>query len=91
MADEVKALGMALDMIDRQKTGKPAPMATCPRCDEPLIATVKFRGKEFVCVACKALWEFLQPKAVEATPELHARYDELKAQWDDEIAQQEMK
>ena len=83
-SDEVKALGMVLDMQERKKSGKPAPMATCPRCDEPLISTIKFRGKEFICVACRRLWEFLQPKAAEVTPELQTRYDELKAQWDKE-------
>ena len=80
--NKVKALGMVLDVIARKKTGKPAPMATCPVCKEPLIATIRFRGKEFICVACKRLWEFLDPLPADATPELEARYKVLKAEWD---------
>lgn len=83
-SDGIKALGMVLDMEDRKKTGKPAPMATCPACEEPLVGTIKFPGKEFVCVACRRTWGFIEPRPAEATPELKARYKVLKAQWDDE-------
>jgi hypothetical protein len=85
VSDVVKALGKVFDVMERKKSGKPAPMATCPKCGEPLIVTLRVPGKEFVCVECKGLWEFLEPNPVEATPELEARYQELKAKWDAEL------
>lgn len=91
MSNNVKAFGMALDIIERKKSGKLAPMATCPACKEPLIGTIRFPKKEFICVACRRTWGFLDPYPVEATSELKARYEELKAIWDAEIAQQEIK
>jgi len=85
MSEKVKALGMALDLMKRKREGKPAPMATCPSCGEPLISTLRFRGYEFICVVCRRHWGFVEPTPAEATPELDARYQELKAQWDAEI------
>ena len=82
MSEMIKAFDLARDAVKREKEGKPAPMATCPACGEPLIATFKFRGKEFVCVECHKLWGFVDPTPVESTPELDARYQELKAKWD---------
>ena len=82
MDDKAKALEMALDMADRKKNNRPSPWATCPACDEPLISTLKFPKKEFICVVCRRTWSFLEPKPVEATPELEARYKVLKAKWD---------
>ena len=84
MSEKVKAIALALDSISRMKEGRPAPMATCPSCGEPLIMTLKFPGKEFVCVGCRRTWGFLDPTPVESTPELDARYQELKAKWDNE-------
>jgi hypothetical protein len=43
--------------------------------------TFKFPGKEFVCVECRRTWGFVEPTPVEKTPELEARYQELKAKW----------
>lgn len=82
MSDMVKGFGMAMDAIDRRRTGRPAPMATCPECGEPLIATFRFPGKEFVCMGCKKLWEFLDPVPEEVTPELTERYGEMKKRWE---------
>jgi len=81
MSQIVKAFAMALDAIDRKKQGKPAPMAICPHCREPLIGTFRFPGKEFICMGCDRLWGFVEPIPAEATPELEARYQELKAKW----------
>ena len=83
MSEKVKALGLVLDAMKRRKGGKPAPMATCPSCGEPLISTLRFHGYEFICVVCKRLWGFVEPTPVESTPELTARYQELKARWDE--------
>lgn len=80
----IKALGMISDMDKRKKEGKPAPIATCPKCREPLIGTIKFPKKEFICVACRRTWGFLDPQPMEATPELQTRYETLKATWNEE-------
>ena len=85
MSEQLKAFGLALDMMKRKKEGKPAPMATCPSCGEPLIMTFKFPGKEFICVECRRLWGFVEPTPVEKTPELETRYQELKAKWTAEV------
>ena len=84
MSDRTKAFAMVLDAIARKQQGKPAPMATCPRCREPLIFTFRFQGKEFICMGCGRLWGFVEPIPAESTPELEARYRELKAKWDKE-------
>ena len=81
MSDKIKALGMVIESIKRREEGKPAPMATCPSCKEPLVMTFKFPGKEFICVKCRKLWGFLDPTPAEATPELIARHDELEVRW----------
>lgn len=61
--------------------GEPAPMACCPRDDEPLIATFERAGAEFCCLICGTWYGFLAPKPLEATAERTARYDELLARW----------
>jgi hypothetical protein len=81
MSEKVKALEMAFDAVTRKREGKEPPVATCPSCSEPLIMTLKFRGKEFICVACRRLWGFVEPTPAESTPELLARLEELRAQW----------
>jgi len=81
MSGKIKAIALALDAVARKQQGKPAPMATCPHCREPLIGTFQFRGKEFICMGCRRLWGFVEPIPAEATPELEARYLELKAKW----------
>lgn len=60
------------------------PMAGCHTCNEPLVLTFEFAGKEFICVVCGQLYEYFGPKHLEWTPELQARHDELAAQYDTE-------
>lgn len=81
MSEKVKAFELALDAMDRKRAGKEAPVATCPACGEPLVGTLKFRGKEFICVECRRLWGFVEPTPKDATPELLERLAELKAKW----------
>ena len=81
MSEKVKAMELALDAVTRKREGKEPPIATCPSCSEPLIGTFKFPGKEFICVACRRLWGFVEPTPAESTPELLARLKELKTQW----------
>ena len=80
--EKIKALGMALGSNASEKWGGSPPVATCPHCSEPLIGTLRFRGYEFVCVCCERKWGFVEPVPKESTPELMARYAELKAKWD---------
>jgi hypothetical protein len=64
------------------------PMAVCPVDREPLIATLAFPKKEFICICCGRLYEFMfqnGPAAADPTPELDARYAELKAEWDEHV------
>lgn len=74
------------DRIDLNTAGKlmrgERPMATCPKDGEPLIMTVRWPGAEFICIVCNGLYGFLSPKPVPPTPELQARYEELKAMFD---------
>ena len=55
--------------------------ACCPDCGEPLVSTLEFRKKEFICVPEQRLWEFLEPVGKPETPELVARHDELREQY----------
>lgn len=57
-------------------------MATCPVDDEPLVMTFEVKFKEFICMVCGTYYEFLSPKPATETPELNARYAELKALFD---------
>jgi len=86
--EKIKALGMALGSNSSEKWGGKPPMATCPNCGEPLIATFHFPGYEFICASCKRMWGFVDPVPVESTPELEARHSELKAQWIAELEDQ---
>lgn len=86
MSEMVKALGLALDSAARARDGKPPPMATCPRDDTPLISTLAFTYKEFVCLECGGQFGFVEPKPAEETPELSARYEALQAEWDEHVA-----
>jgi hypothetical protein len=56
--------------------------AGCPSCREPLISTFEVRKKEFVCVVCGDYFEFLSPVRLGESPEIEARYNALKAQFD---------
>jgi len=58
------------------------PFACCPRCGEPLVSTFEFRKKEWVCVACPAVWDWLSARAGAVSPEMQARYDEHKKRYD---------
>lgn len=84
MSDQIKAFSMVLDSMKRKREGTPAPIAMCPSCNEPLIMTFQFPGKEFICVCCRKLWEFIDPTPAEATPERIARHQVLKAKWEAE-------
>lgn len=70
----------AFDLIGR----KTAPMACCPDCegDVPLISTLHFAYAEFYCLECGGHFGFLDPKAVEDTPQLKARHLRLRAEFD---------
>lgn len=89
MSEKVKALELAFDAVARKQEGKRPPVATCPACGEPLVLTLKFPEKEFICVECRGLWGFVDPVPIEETPELLARLAELKAKWkaEQEVAQ----
>lgn len=76
--DEVD-IGTAFRLADKRK---PAPFATCPADGEPLIGTFRYRGAEFVCMACGAKLGFLSPAPAEPTPALEARHAELRARFD---------
>lgn len=52
------------------------------RCGEPLVSTFAFSKKEFICVRCGSLYELLQPQGADETPELLARMEELRAEWE---------
>lgn len=78
----VKAFGAVADIQERKREGRPAPMATCPRDDEPLMSTFEFPGAEFYCQVCRGTYGFLDPKPAETTPELQARHDELRVSYD---------
>lgn len=75
------SLARALEMALRP-SDQPPPTAVCPSCDEPLIMTMAWRKAEFYCINCGAHSGWLDPKPVVANPELQARYDAIKAEWD---------
>jgi ribosomal protein S27AE len=56
-------------------------VALCPRCGDVLVSTMAWRRKEFVCLSCGSLWEWLQPRAGDETPDHLARIEETKAEW----------
>jgi hypothetical protein len=56
-------------------------VAMCRDCNEPLVSTFSFSHKEFICVKCGRLFEWLEPMATERTDELDARLAELEAEW----------
>lgn len=80
--DAMKALDKIGDMRERDKEGKPAPMAMCPVCKtEPLIFTFDRPRYEFHCWTCKDWFGFLDPIAAEPTPEIETRLIEVRAQY----------
>jgi hypothetical protein len=58
-------------------------MAMCRGCGAPLISTFTFSGYEFYCLECGKRETFFGPKGATPTPELDARYEALKAEWDE--------
>jgi hypothetical protein len=70
------------DLIGRKVT----PLAGCPSCKAPLISTMVFARAEFYCLECGQRWGFLNPTPLDPTPELDARYEALKAEWDKHAA-----
>ena len=60
---------------------RPAPMAGCPVCREPLMSTFERQGKEFHCLVCGAWVEFLRPTPIDPSTN-QARHDELRARFD---------
>ncbi|CAN5357039.1 hypothetical protein BH10ACI2_BH10ACI2_00470 [soil metagenome] len=56
----------SLDLISRDEP----PMACCPNDMEPLIATFKYPGAEFVCMICSTRYGFLAPTPRKETAEL---------------------
>lgn len=72
------ALAASLDLMGR----KEPPTATCRQDGAPLIATLEMPGAEFLCMECGTYCGFLDPAPAESTPELEARYHELKARFD---------
>lgn len=58
-----------------------APLAVCRSDGAPLVSTFAFRGYEFICLECGRKYGWLDPEAVEATPELNERHEALRAEW----------
>lgn len=56
-------------------------VATCPSCGDVLVMTMAWRGFEFVCLSCGNLWDFVQPRGADETPERWARIEATKAEW----------
>lgn len=60
---------------------KTPPIALCHACDEPLVSTMEFPGKEWICVVCRRTYEYFGAKQGESTPELMDRHNELRDQY----------
>lgn len=60
-----------------------APLAGCPGCHAPLIATMVYPGYEFICLECGRRCAFLSPVRLEHTPENDEWYERLQAEWDE--------
>lgn len=58
------------------------PYACCPACALPLVSTLEFYKKEWICMNCPRLLEWLEPLGIEATPEVKAKYAEHEAKYD---------
>lgn len=80
---DARQIGVALDLLGRRQ-GNP-PMAMCRRCpDEPLVMTFEFPKYEFICMNCKSLYGFLDPRPAEETPEIKAKQIERQKQYEAE-------
>lgn len=61
------------------------PMAVCPYCGDPLVSTFEFKFKEWICMGCDRLLEWLSARdGGIATPEMIARYETHRAKYDSE-------
>jgi hypothetical protein len=58
------------------------PIAVCKKDGEPVMATFRYPGAEFVCMVCGSLYGYFEVDSAVDTPELAARHDELKARFD---------
>lgn len=57
-------------------------VAMCRRCeDEPLVSTFSFYKKEFICLGCGGLYEWLQPRGADETTKLLAKAEARKQEW----------
>lgn len=75
------AMVVSASMLSRPDN-EPKPYATCPHDDEPLICTLEHAGAEFLCMVCGRWYGWLAPTPQQPTPELDARYEELRARFD---------
>lgn len=66
--------------------GRGLRMAMCPKCAEPLVSTLEFRGAEFICMGCRGLFGFMAPLPAAPTSELKKRHEELRLQYETERA-----
>lgn len=46
---------------------------------EPLVTSLEVRGHEWLCMVCGRRYPMFRPGSRPATPELDARYEELRA------------
>lgn len=68
----------ALSIIKQPKT------AMCRLCEnEPLVWTRHWRHKEFICLGCGHLYEWLEPKPAESTPEILALSEARDKEWEE--------
>lgn len=59
-------------------------VAMCRDCkDEPLVCTFAFYKKEFICLGCGTLYEWLEPKGAPDTKELTAKAKAREEEWEE--------
>lgn len=51
-------------------------------CGQPLVATLAFSKKEFVCADCLRTYTFFGPDPADETPELIAKCEEQRTKWE---------
>jgi len=59
----------------------PRPIAVCPNCGAPLIATFHFAGAEWYCLDCGLACGMFSAVSTAPTPELVARMRSSEAEW----------
>ena len=66
----------AIELALRTHRGEGPRVAMCPTCvDEVLVATFRWPGAEFYCLACRGHFSYVDPRPVDETPELLARIE----------------